>query len=333
MTAEIAEVWDQIRRPGTEQLQGRLAPGSSSVWLAVDPAGRRHILVDAPGVVTDRSLGTTQGMSAVTAELDVAGRTATGYVDVTCLDSALNETFAAVAADLIRATAARPDDTVGAVVQTLDTWRWFWGVDAGLSGEEAVGLFGELWFLLRWAPWPGAIQNWVGPTGAVHDFASQGVSVEVKTTRVRADGRAVHRIANLDQLADPDTGHLYLFSLQVMPDSLAANSLPGLVMHARQRLAEHPSHVVAFLETLGKAGYSPAHADRYQQTYRVVAEELFEVVGEFPRLTRATFADGLPEGIDNLSYTIDLAACTGYMVGDAHRRENATHLLLAQLVG
>lgn len=162
MTSEIAEVWEQIKHPGTEQLQGRLAPSSSSVWLALDPLGRRHILVDAPGVVIGRSLGTTKGLSALTAELDVASRATSGYVDVTCLDSALNETFTAVAADLIRATSAAPGDTVGAVALTLDTWRWFWGNDAGLNGEEATGLFGELWFLLRWAPWPGAIQSWVG---------------------------------------------------------------------------------------------------------------------------------------------------------------------------
>jgi len=320
MTSEITDVWEQIRHPGTEQLQGRLAPGSSSVWLALDSLGRRHILVDAPGVVIGRSLGTTKGLSALTAELDVAGRATSGYVDVTCLDPALNETFTAVAADLIRATSAAPGDTVGAVALTLDTWRWFWGNDAGLNGEEVTGLFGELWFLLRWAPWPGSIQSWVGPTGAVHDFVSTEVSVEVKATRVRADGRAVHRITNLDQLASPNTGHLYLFSLQVIPDSLAANSLPGLVKQARDRLRESPAHVGAFLETLGRAGYNPAHEDRYQQTYRVVAEELFDVTEGFPRLTRETFAGGLPQGIDNLSYTLDLAACFSYMVADSHQR-------------
>jgi len=323
MTAEITGVWDQIRHPGAEQLQGRIAPGSTNVWLALDPAGLRHILVDAPGVIVGRSLGTTKGLTAATAELNVAGRATTGYVDITCLDPTLDDTFAAVAADLIRATAARPDDTVGAVERTLDAWRWFWGVDSGLTGEQATGLFGELWFLLRWAPWPTAIANWVGPSGAVHDFASPEISVEVKTTRIRTDGRAIHRITNLDQLADPDTGHLYLFSLQLMPDSLAANTLPSLVNQARQRLADHPGHAAAFLEKLAQSRYNPAHADRYHQTYRIIAEEIYAVAGGFPRLTRDTFARGLPQGIDNLSYTLDLACCADHLVADSHHRDGA----------
>ena len=38
------------------------------------------------------------------------------------------------------------------------------------------------------------------------------VSIEIKGTRVRSDGPARHRIASLDQLADPETGQLLLFS-------------------------------------------------------------------------------------------------------------------------
>lgn len=326
MTSEIGEVWDQIQPAGAGQLQGRLAPASSNVWLAVDAGGRRHALVEAPGAPPGRPVAATKGLSAVTAELEVAGQPVTRYVDVTCLDVALNEMFVAVVSDLVRAAAATPADGLVAVKETLATWRWFWGVEVGLTGEEVTGLFGELWFMLQWAQWPAVIDRWIGPSGAVHDFASDAASVEVKTTRVRADGRAVHRIANLDQLAGPDSGHLYLFSLQLMPDALAANSLPNLVVQARQRVADHPAHLAALLEKLAAARYNPAHEDRYQQTFRVVAEEVYTVTPGFPKLTRQSFTEGLPQGIGNVSYSLDLAACGDYLIADAHHRAGATFL-------
>jgi hypothetical protein len=130
----------------------------------------------------------------------------------------------------------------------------------------------------------------------------------------------VHRIANLDQLADPDSGQLYLFSLQLMPDALAANTLPGLVRQARDRLTDQPAYLVVLLEKLAAARYNPAHDARYQQPYRVVAEELYKITARFPRLTRAVFAGGLPQGVDNVSYTLDLATCGDYLVADSHHR-------------
>jgi len=199
---------------------------------------------------------------------------------------------------------------VEAVRRTLRTWQWFWGIDPNaLSADSALGLFGELWFLDRWAPFPAAIDTWLGPTGHRHDFVSRETSVEVKATRTRTDGTAVHRIANLDQLAAPETGDLYLFSLQAAQDPNAMNALPALVTRIRNRLESRPDLLGDLDQRLGQAGWSPVNSDRHSQTFRIVAEELY-IVGEgFPRLVRETFAEGIPTGVDSITYTLDLAAC------------------------
>jgi hypothetical protein len=305
-------LWSELAVP-TEAVSARLHPESGVVWLGIDSSGRRHLLVSASGEDTGQYLLTTHGLSATTERLSIEGAAPDVWVDIVCLHESFSETFAALADDLVAETKNSPDDVLGGVRQTLRKWKWFWGVDSsGLSEEAALGIFGELWFLDRWAGLPGAVESWLGPTGSRHDFVSPSVSVEVKATRVRADGPARHRIASLDQLADPESGDLYLFSLTVTPDTNAANSLPAMVELIRTRLRGHPDILELFDHRLADAGWTPAAAERHGQSFRVRAEELYRVDSEFPRLTDQSFPDGLPPGVDNVTYTVDLATCVDH---------------------
>jgi hypothetical protein len=235
-----------------------------------------------------------------------------------CLDGAHERTFAAVAEDIITSMAAPGANPRAAIVGTLERWRSFWSVDpTGLSREAALGLFGELWFLSRWIdPIAVAVARWQGPTGARHDFQWEAASVEVKTAATLA-GPVVHFIENLDQLTDPVTGALYLFSLQVADDALAANTLPGLVSRIALLLASDEMALRVFTERLGRSGYSPAHAERYNRSLRIIAEDLFCVADGFPRLTRSSFPEGLPPGIDRVSYCLSVAACGAWRVASS----------------
>lgn len=311
---EPGAVWTSLRRPPAG-LSARLHPQSSDVWLALDHEGRRHLLVRASEAQPGETLASTRGLSATTETLAVEGQDEDVWADIVCLDPALNDTFVAVADNLTEEARLHRGDLVEAVRRTLRTWQWFWGVDPNaLSAESALGLFGELWFLDRWAPFPQAIDTWLGPTGHRHDFVSPGTSVEVKATRIRNDGTALHRVANLDQLADPETGELYLFSLQAIQDPNAMNTLPSLINRVRGRLSSRPELLGVLDQRLGQAGWSPANADRHTQTYRIVAEELYRVGEGFPRLVRETFTAGIPVGVDNITYTLDLAACSVWRV-------------------
>jgi hypothetical protein len=311
---EPGAVWTSLRRPPIG-LSARLHPESSDVWLALDSEGRRHLLVRAPDAELGQTLAETRGLRATTETLAIEGQDQDIWTDIVCLDPALNDTFVAVADNLAEEARLHPGDPVEAVRRTLRTWQWFWGVDPNaLSVDSALGLFGELWFLDRWAPFPEAIDTWLGPTGHRHDFVSRETSVEVKATRTRTDGTAVHRIANLDQLAEPEAGDLYLFSLQAVHDPNAMNTLPGLITRIRNRLGSQADRLGVLDQRLGQAGWSPANADRHAQAYRIVAEELYRVGDGFPRLVRETFAAGIPIGVDGIRYTLDLAACAPWRI-------------------
>jgi hypothetical protein len=312
--SDTRDVWASLTRPGSG-VSARRHPASPNVWLALDGNDRRHLLVQVPTSEPGLTLMVTRGLRAETTEMSVEGGPTGLWADISCMDPALNTTFLTVADDLAKET-AKADDPLMAVQRTLRAWRWFWGVDPDeLSEQAAIGLFGELWFLDRWAPFPGAVPAWHGPEANRHDFAGVDVSVEVKTFRSQAVGPPQHEIANLDQLDDPEAGQLYLFSVQAIPDPAAGNTLPTLVARLRTRLAEHTALLTDFDERLAKAGWSPAHADRHGTRYRIASERLYLVGNEFPRLTRHTFdPHGLPAGVDDVRYTLDLAACNEWLV-------------------
>lgn len=310
--SDTRDVWATLTRPASG-VSARRHPTSPNVWLALDGNDRRHLLVQVPTSEPGLSLMVTRGLRAETTEMSVEGGPLGPWADISCMDPALNTTFLTVADHLAEET-AKAEDPLQAVQRTLRVWRWFWGVDRdALSEDAAIGLFGELWFLDRWAPFPAALPTWHGPQANRHDFAGVQVSVEVKTTRSQTVGATLHPIANLDQLDEPETGSLYLFSMQAIADPVAGNTLPILVARVRSRV---PLELLSdFDRSLALVGWSPAHADRHDTRFRVTSERLYRIGPGFPRLTRSTFEPaGLPLGVENVRYSLDLTACAEWLV-------------------
>ncbi len=314
--AELEGAWAGIEAPSqTSALGGRRPVGDGTpdgVLVALDHHGNRHLLLEAPSGAQALSTSSVKGLTVEIEDLQVGDRPIRSYFDVACTEPSLNRNFANVAAEIIDRLGTEGGDPRLLLERTFSRWRWFWGSPGGeLSDTEVVGLFAELWFLEHWiGPIDEAsIAAWTGPARDRHDFKSSTASVEVKGTRARSDGSATHRITNLDQLADPETGTLYLFSLRVSPDPIGGNSLKKSVDRLRDQLAERPEGIHAFEERLAMAGYALAASESYDAPLRVTAEELFEVGEGFPRLTSGTFSEGPPAGVDNITYTLDLAAC------------------------
>jgi hypothetical protein len=138
----------------------------------------------------------------------------------------------------------------------------------------------------------------------------------VKVTSRRGDNSAVHHIAHLDQLADPERGQLYLFSLRVTSDRLAGNSLPTLVDDISSLLSTSPPARQQFLDKVATRGYVEAARSRHASTWRILGERLYEVRGDFPRLTLDSFQSGLPLGVVSVSYDLDMAVCDAWLVAD-----------------
>jgi hypothetical protein len=311
---ELEKIWTDLPSPPPGELSGIRASGlplTSAVYIVVDVARTRQLMVAiADGEEPLRS-STTRGLEITTDELRIGGSPIRRYIRLNCTNPSHYATFTALCSNIITGVSRDPGDPKGAVVRCLDRWRSFWTVDrSGLTREQVMGLFGELWFLHRWCG-PvsvSSVARWQVPLGARHDFQGPVASIESKASSSAAGGGPCHFIQSLDQLADPERGQLYLFSLHVAEDHLAANSLPLLVERISANPATDTEALSLFSERLAAAGYNPADAGRYTRSFRVLAEELYRVDSSFPRLTRESFGAVLLErgarGIAPLAVTM-----------------------------
>jgi hypothetical protein len=310
---DLETIWENLVDPAVKgDLVGEPAPESATgAMLAVDGEGRRHLLIPAPAGAEDLSQPPIRGIGVSVDDLRVDDRPVHRYFDVACKDMTMHENFSAVVLEILEGLGDADD--VGARLDSIfNRWRWFWKVaPEAMSPETAIGLFGELWFMEFWLDPVGAevLDVWTGPLGDRHDFKWPQASIEVKTTRVKSDGPARHRISRLDQLEDPESGTLHLFSLRVAIDEIGGHSLNRSIDRLREQLARSPELIATFEERIGLVGYNPSHAHHYEVPFRVVGEELYRVGDAFPRLTAESFSGGLPAGVDDVGYTVDLAAC------------------------
>ncbi len=312
MISIARETWDKLTVPTGERLVARpaLPELTSRMLCALDASGARHILISLQTDDEEYADRQSRGVSVGTRELVIHGSSMERYLDMVCLDAngyaILDLMGGEIAKEL--STGTRPAPEI--VKRVLAKWRRFWGQipQPMLSREEQLGLFAEIWFIVEWLiPKMGtdAVLAWRGPWGSRHDFEWLGRSVEVKaTTSVR--GR-IHKIHGLDQLLSPENGALFLFSVSLREEGGAAHDLPGVIELCRHLLEGNEDGLAHFENALARIGYSPMFDDEYSKLKLRIAENvLFQVQGNFPRLTGASFSGGVPEGVERVEYEINL---------------------------
>lgn len=331
--ADMDAVWGRVARPaGSEEMSG-LRPVDDlnvTVYAAVDGSGNRHLLIeDRTGRATESAFEGTTGLGVAVRELSVSGRPASAFIDLECRRQQQRGMFSAFATDLVtclQGAGASPEQVVARV---LKRWKAFWRAGhRQLTREEAIGLFGELWFFLYWldAGGDGDLQCWTGSEGSRHDFQWPAASVEVKTAVKSSGDWPEHTISSLEQLADPVQGNLYLFSLLVAEDPIARNSIDSLVSELTSRFESTGGEAEELTAALASRGVRPGASDEQTSTYRIRAERLYEVTGGFPRLTRETLGDAMVDGIVDASYRLATASCASWLVASSPSDELANWL-------
>lgn len=320
MSRIAPEVWTRLTsaRPSGDVLTARLAAPdiTDRLLAALDSEARRHLLIALQRDEEHLRDGESRGLSVDTRELNLPDHTLAHYLSLTCHDAAGHDAFDLFGGELAAGLAASTLAPAALVTRVLGKWRRFWGQvpRSLLSREEQVGLFAELWFLLRWLlPASGsatATQRWRGPFAARHDFEWSGRSVEAKaSTIVRGP---VFRIHGLDQLDAPTGGELLFFALRLRKEAGASHSLTSLIAETRTALDADGDALTRFETALAQAGYSPLHEADYAQTlWRIVNERLYSVDATFPKLASTSLASGLPPGVSEIAYTLDLGGYTG----------------------
>jgi Putative PD-(D/E)XK family member, (DUF4420) len=319
--------WDllEFQSPIGERFIARLAVPSRcvDVFIAVDAARRRFVLVripeGEPRSITER---TSRGIAVQIVEMKVddSGKNEV-FVEIACLELTGYAALDIVTLELVDALIAGASiGRVRLVQSVLAKWRRFWsGVSQNLlTREQQLGLFGELWFLLRWLlPAIGVEQSvamWRGPIGARNDFEQSGWAVEVKTSG-RLDG--THRIHGLEQLLEPPGVELFLFSLAVRDEASGAESLPKLLAELRAALGKDPLIFAKFDAILSAADYDESHAEEYEKLkLRVRGQGLYRVVSGFPRLVPSAIPSGVPLGVGSVDYDLRLDTAGPWLLAE-----------------
>jgi hypothetical protein len=320
------EVWTRLvgGRVQAEALWARRAAPeiTDRLLAALDVDGERHLLVRLQSEEKELHDAQSRGVGVVTRELAMPGHETGQYLDIVCHDAAGHEAFDLIGGELAERLAAGRETATECVARVLAKWRRFWGQlpNQLLSRGEQLGLFAELWFLSVWliprVDVAQAVGRWRGPFGARHDFEWPGRSVEVKaTTSIRG---AIHRINGIEQLAPPQEGELLLFSLQLREESGANNTLPALVSACRQQFARDDEAWSRYETALVQAGYMAVHEEEYaRMRLRIVAEGLYIVREDFPRLIPSFFPDGIPAGVERVEYEINLGGFERHCVAES----------------
>lgn len=317
------DVWDRLADEplAGDALAARCAAPqlTDRLLAALDRQGGRHLLVSLTSQEAEYSDRRSRGIKITTRELALADGTRGRYLDLTCRDPMGFDVFDALGSEFGMALAAEIEEPAVAARRLVSKWRRFWTTSSGplLSREQQVGLFAELWFLAFWlVPKVGLVQSvdaWRGPLGARHDIELPTCSIEVKAST--SDAGRTHRIHGIDQLAVPQDGKLFLFSLAVREDGGGANTLPGLVELIRDLASNDDDGIIRFETRLAHTGYLPsAVADYADLRFRVVDERLYRVEDPFPRLLRRSLLGGMPAGVEEVSYSINLAGFDSHLV-------------------
>ena len=311
----IAEAWSGLSSRGLPigGLHSRLAVpnGNSRFYVALDSNGARHFLIKLEANEQGLEDANTKGVQVYTREMNDPHFALARYIDIQCRDRTGFDAFDLVGADLSVLLGERNSDPSTEVKRVLGKWRRFWGIAQKevLSPERQLGLLAEVRFLSSWlAQIKGideALGSWQGPQGARHDFQWIGHSVEVKATS-RND--AVHKVNGVDQLAEPEDGRLWLYSLVATSERTGATSLQSVIDVCLGLLERSPTALTLFEQKLALSGYFSVYEDEYREArWRIIEEKVYAVVDDFPRLTRERMLDGIPSGITRIDYEISLA--------------------------
>lgn len=227
------------------------------------------------------------------------------------------EIFLILCSDLLNILATKVNDeriTLINLNKRLDYWRQFLRHSRSdrLSSEAEIGLIGELLLLKEFI---GADPNfdlmsaWRGPLGATHDFLSQGVAIEVKTSTVKQ--KRFVKISSEFQLDIEVSEKLFLAHLEINENVNSSESfnLVTLISDVKENLAAD-SHSL-FDGLLACVGYKEADAHFYdKKQYSLIDKTCYSITGEFPRLIN----ENLSPNISDIQYKLNLAGLDLYKV-------------------
>ena len=226
---------------------------------------------------------------------------------LTSTEKELEDKFSTVAKDIaFHCSGYKGAQLFMKIQERIKSWANFLKPSrSGLSDAELVGFFGELYVLIDYLTpelkMENAVRAWIGPEGKKQDFTLDDWAIEVKTT-ISGDQQTV-RISSLDQL-DRITERLYLLRVVAAPATTGDGLSLGELYNRCLTSVEHDVVLEGSFLQKASALYGQASESQINEQYKVIKISLFDVVDDFPKLTRNEVASSIPA----VNYEISVGA-------------------------
>lgn len=327
-TASATTSWNRLRKKIRDEagevptVPSEIETGYGPVRFAIGPQGEPRLLVPC-GQGTRLTESGAQNLRVVLSRLQFEG-VSTLFVDLTCLNASLESVFAELSNEIIkRLRAGMPPASAvaGGIGDFRDLLRDV--PQAAVSVEAIGGLIGELLVLRRLCTEDlDAVKSWTGPISQRHDFRRGADAMEVKTS-LRSDARSV-TVHGIDQLSAPAGGSLTLFHVRIERSDEGALSIEQLVT---ELISMGVDRVPLDAALRALSCEDPAASDWNRVTFDLEGMTAYAVTPGFPAITRDRFDDGVPPGLSNVRYDVNLDLATAHALDDAGTQAAIAHFL------
>lgn len=209
-------------------------------------------------------------------------------------------------------------EAIKEIINQIEKWKAMFDrkLSDGLTLFEQQGLYGELIYLQKLIDRNlfskvESLKLWSGTDKSVRDFQGKEWAVEVKTISVNNSDQIT--INGERQLDETLLKMLFLYHLSVESSRSSGQTLNDIVEELRKALMDDMVALNLFNFKLMEAGYFDNHRHLYSpRCYKIRKENIYHVHDAFPRIKE----NELRNGVSNVTYSINVSTCTGYLVNE-----------------
>ena len=248
-------------------------------------------------------------------KIEVFDFDSTKELDIYLLDNELKDIFSLFIANILDEIldCITENEALIETVNVLLKWKKLFDKInfQGLTLEKQKGLIGELLlfdsFIDENYPIDNLLQSWTGPDYEDKDFIFGSIGMEVKFTSSKIPKI---NISNERQLDTQNLTELYLILYVAEEVKDKGFSLNSLIEQIRLKISKNHNALSLFNERLLLIGYLEESLENYQRQFALKATRKYNISSAFPKIT----SFGLPLGIYNTTYNIELSACESFLI-------------------
>ena len=185
----------------------------------------------------------------------------------------------------------------------------------GLTPEEQIGLYGELYFMRKFlqvnSDFYNILMSWIGPEKQVRDFQFGRWGIEVKTTKGN-NHQKIH-ISSERQLDTTNLDNLYLYHISLEAMQQSGETLIQLIDSVNETLCNDLIAFNLFKNKLTDVGFFDIHRQYYYDIGYFIRQDIFyKVEHQFPRIVESDIF----EGVGDVKYSIIVSLCTDFIITD-----------------